>query len=64
MIKFNTSKWLRERDARMRPHNIDRQATSFGAFLDDIEWMEAYPENEHLAIKTIEILKKKWNILI
>lgn len=63
-MAVDISKWLRERDAKMRPQNIDRQALTFGAFIDDIEYQEAYPENEHLAIKTIELLKKKWRIII
>lgn len=39
-------------------------AVDVSKWLRELEWDEAYPENEHLAIKTIELLKKKWRIII
>lgn len=57
------SRILREHDAKMRPHRIDSQANSMEAFLEEIEICDPYPENEHLAIKIIDELKKKWNLM-
>lgn len=62
-IKQQRSKWLRELDIKRRPYWADRQANSFEAFLEEIEFEECYPENEHLAKKIIDTLKQKYNLI-
>lgn len=46
-----------------RPQFVDAQATSYQAFMDRIEFDEAFPENEHLAIQVIQMLQKKYNLM-
>ena len=41
----------------------DREATSFGAFLDELNFMDGYPQNEHLARQIIEKLQKMYNLI-
>lgn len=41
----------------------DREATTFGAFLDDLDIMEGFPQNEHLARQIIERLQKMYNLI-
>lgn len=61
MIK--ESKWLKEYKAKKRPFYVDAQKTTYEAFIDEIEFDEAYPENEYMAIKVIEMLKQKYNLI-
>lgn len=60
---INESKWLKEYRKKKRPFYVDAQKTTYEAFIDEIEFDEAYPENEQLAIKVIEMLKKKYNLI-
>lgn len=57
------SEFLRKRHDYKRTFFVDAQKTSYEAFIDEIEYAEAYQENEHLAIKVIEMLRKKYNLL-
>ncbi len=59
MERLFSKKWEEER----RPFFVDAQRNSYGAFIDDIEIHEAYPENEDMAIKVIEMLKRKYNLI-
>lgn len=57
------SQWEIEWERTRRPRFIDRERTSFEAFLDELEIGECYPENEGLARKIIQTLQSKYNLL-
>lgn len=59
MERLFNKKWEEER----RPKFVDNQRITYGAFIDSIEFAEAYPENEDMAIKVIEMLKRKYNLI-
>lgn len=41
----------------------NREANSLGAFLDELDIMDGYPQNEYLAHQIIEKLKKIYGFL-
>lgn len=41
----------------------DREKTTLDAFLDDLDIMDGYPENEHLARKIIEKLQRLYGLI-
>ena len=58
MQRFN-KEWL----AKRRPFFVDREKNSFECFLEEIEIGDCFPENEALAMKIIETLKQKYNLI-
>ena len=41
----------------------DREATCFEAFLCNLDIMDGFPQNEHLARQIIEKLQKMYNLI-